>query len=60
MIIINLKQNKMKQSKKSLINQIWLYCKNTHSEQDYKDLFNFSMEELEEILSDIEFDIKHY
>ncbi len=46
--------------KQLLINQIWFYCKNTHNEQDYKDLFSFSMEELEEILSDIEFDIKHY
>ncbi len=44
----------------SLISQIWFYLKKTHNEQDYKDLFNFSTQELEEILSDIEFDKKHY
>ena len=46
--------------KQSLINQIWVYCKNTHSQEDYNDLLNMSIQELEEILSDIEFDIKHY
>ena len=46
--------------KQSLINQIWVYCKNTHSEKDYNYLLNLSEEELKEILSDIEFDIKHY
>lgn len=60
-LLLIIKYNKMKFTKQmSLISQIWFYLKKTHNEQDYKDLFNFSTQELEEILSDIEFDKKHY
>ena len=39
-------------SKQKLIEEIWNYCKHSHSNKDYKDLNTFDVEELEEILSD--------
>lgn len=41
-------------TKESLIQKIWAYCKYTHSNQDYEDLKEFSLEELQEILNDLE------
>ena len=35
-----------------LIEEIWNYCKNTHSITDYEDLKTFNTEELNEILED--------
>jgi len=35
-----------------LIEEIWNYCKHTHSTKDYEDLKTFNTEELKEILED--------
>ncbi len=43
----------MKNTKTSLITEIWSYCKHTHNEQDYKDLQEFSVEELNNILNEL-------
>jgi len=41
----------------NLIQEIWEYCKHTHNDQDYKDLQEFSVDELTEILNDIKIDL---
>jgi len=38
---------------KKLLEKIWGYCKHTHNDQDYKDLQEFSADELKEILNDL-------
>ncbi len=43
----------MDNTKTTLISEIWNYCKHTHNEQDFKDLQEFSVEELHGILSEI-------
>ena len=43
----------MKNTKTSLITEIWSCCKHTHNEQDYKDLQEFSVEELNNILNEL-------
>ena len=40
-------------TKETLIQEIWEYCKHTHNDQDYKDLQEFSVNELKEILNDL-------
>ena len=40
-------------NKETLIQSIWGYCKHTHNDQDYKDLQEFSVDELKEILTDL-------
>lgn len=40
--------------KQKLIEKIWEYCRLTHNDQDYKDLFTFEVGELNEILTDLE------
>ena len=40
-------------TKETLIQSIWGYCKHTHNDQDYKDLQEFSVDELKEILKDL-------
>ena len=42
-------------TKKSLISEIWSICNSTHGEQDYKELHDFTIEELKEILTDIKY-----
>jgi len=36
--------------KAKYIQEIWEYCKHTHSEKDYEDLWQFGIDELSEIL----------
>lgn len=36
-----------------LIHKIWNYCKHTHGEEDYRDLWSFSINELTEILDNL-------
>ncbi len=43
----------MKNTKTSLITEIWGYCKHTHNEQDLKDLQEFTVEELNNILNEL-------
>jgi len=38
--------------KTKLINEIWKYVKHSHSNKDYEDLKDFTVIELEEILTD--------
>ncbi len=44
-------------TKTTLISEIWDYCKHTHNEKDLKDLQEFSVEELHDILSEIKEDL---
>lgn len=39
--------------RKKMIDQIWHHCRHTHNDQDCKDLQEFSLEELQEILNSI-------
>ena len=39
--------------KAKLVSEIWEYVKTTHNKKDYEDLQEFSLKELEEILTDI-------
>jgi hypothetical protein len=43
--------------KQNLIQEIWAHCKHTHNDQDYKDLQEFSVTELKEILKDIKINL---
>ena len=40
-------------NREELIEEIWSYCKNTHSSDDYKDLCTFETDELDQILTNI-------
>jgi len=40
--------------KRKMIDQIWHHCRHTHNAQDCKDLQEFSLEELQEILNSID------
>ena len=40
-------------TKETLIQDIWGYCKHTHNDQDYKDLQEFSVDELKIILKNL-------
>ena len=42
--------------KTKLINEIWEYVKHTHNEQDFNDLKTFDINELQEILSDCQYE----
>ena len=46
-------QHQNQHTKNILITEIWSYCKHTHNEQDYKDLQEFSVEELVYILNEL-------
>ena len=43
----------MDNTKETLMSEIWSYCKHTHNEQDLKDLQEFSVDDLHDILSEI-------
>lgn len=43
----------MDNAKQTLMSEIWSYCKRTHNEQDFKDLQEFSVDDLRGILSEI-------
>ena len=41
------------ETRKKLIDAIWSYCKRSHNEKDFKDLQTFTIEDLEEILTNL-------
>ena len=45
--------NQYNHTKNILITEIWSYCKHTHNEQDLKDLQEFTVEELVDILNEL-------